>query len=68
MPTLVSRIILAGSLLLCFRDIVLAEPKTTPAVAEDQRLLPYVKPDQMIDIGGRRIHLRCGGSGGPRLF
>jgi pimeloyl-ACP methyl ester carboxylesterase len=67
-PILVPRVILAAALLLFFGDIVLAEPKAAPAVVEDQRLLPYVRPDQMIDIGGRRIHLRCSGSGGPTVI
>ena len=36
-------------------------------MAEDQRLLPYVEPGQLVDIGGRRINLHCSGSGGPTV-
>jgi hypothetical protein len=32
---------------------------------EDQKLLPYAEPGQLVDIGGRRINLRCTGGGGP---
>lgn len=39
----------------------------TPATREDARLLPYIKPGQLIDIGGRRINLYCTGAGGPTV-
>jgi len=44
--------------------------KPTPPLraAEDQRLLPYAKPGQLVDIGGRRINLRCTGNGGPAVI
>jgi pimeloyl-ACP methyl ester carboxylesterase len=70
MPTLARRAILAAqaaSLLLSISDIVLAEPTAAPAIAEDQRMLPYVEPGQMVDIGGRRINMHCTGSGGPTV-
>jgi hypothetical protein len=53
------------TLLLAIGDSVLAQPNPAPTAAEDQRLLPYVKPGQLVDIGGRRINLRCTGTGGP---
>jgi hypothetical protein len=46
---------------------VLAQPKLAPETAEDQRLLPYVEPGQLVDIGGRRINLHCTGSGAPTV-
>jgi pimeloyl-ACP methyl ester carboxylesterase len=51
-------------------DVVLAEPAPVPvpATAEDERLLPYVKPGQLVDIGGRRINLHCTGAGGPTVI
>jgi len=53
-------------LLLSVLDIVLAQP--VPAVAEDQRLLPYVAPGQLVNIAGRRINIRCAGSGRPTVI
>ena len=49
-------------------DVVLAQPKPAPATAEDQRMLPYVEPGQLVDIGGRRINLHCTGAGGPTVI
>ena len=71
MPTLARRAILAAlaiTLLLSISDIVLAEPTPAPAIAEDQRILPYVEPGQLVDIGGRRINLHCTGAGGPTVI
>ena len=71
MPTLTLRVIvaaLAAALLLSISDIVLAEPTPAPAMAEDQRLLPYVEPGQLVDIGGRRINLHCTGAEGPTVI
>jgi pimeloyl-ACP methyl ester carboxylesterase len=31
-------------------------------------MLPYAKPGQLVDIGGRRINLRCTGSGTPTVI
>jgi pimeloyl-ACP methyl ester carboxylesterase len=59
---------LAAALLLFISDIVLAEPAPVPAAAEDQRLLPYAKPSQLVDIGGRRINLHCLGADGPTVI
>jgi pimeloyl-ACP methyl ester carboxylesterase len=58
---------LAAALLFFIGDVVLAQPKLAPETAEDQRLLPYVEPGQLIDIGGRRINLHCTGSGAPTV-
>jgi pimeloyl-ACP methyl ester carboxylesterase len=35
---------------------------------EDQRMLPYTEPSQLVDIGGRRINLQCAGTGGPTVI
>jgi hypothetical protein len=59
---------LAAALLLSVGDVVLAPAEAAPAVAEDQRLLPNVKPSLLIDIGGRRINLQCTGAGGPTVI
>jgi pimeloyl-ACP methyl ester carboxylesterase len=34
---------------------------------EDQRILPYAEPGQLIDIGGRHINMQCAGSGAPTV-
>jgi pimeloyl-ACP methyl ester carboxylesterase len=70
MPTLSLRaglIALAAALLLSVSDIVFAEPTSVPALVEDKRLLLYVKPGQLVDIGGRRINLHCTGVGAPSV-
>src|SRR5882672_3753289 len=66
-PTFALRSILAA-LLLSISDIVLAESAAAPGTAEDQRMLPYVEPGQLVDIGGRRINLHCTGAGGPTVI
>jgi pimeloyl-ACP methyl ester carboxylesterase len=66
-PDLISRFVL-GALLLSIGDVVLAQRVPAPAIAEDQRLLPYAEPSQLIDIGGRHINLRCIGHGGPPVI
>ena len=66
MPTFGLGSILAA-LLLFIGDIVLAQPDAAPTTAEDQRMLPYVEPGQLVDIGGRRINLHCTGAGGPTV-
>jgi pimeloyl-ACP methyl ester carboxylesterase len=68
MATFALRAILAAALLLSIGDVVLAEPTPAPAMGEDQRLLPYVEPGQLVDIGGRRINLHCTGAGGPTVI
>ena len=39
-----------------------------PAMAEDQRILPYAEPGRQIDIGGRRINMHCAGTGTPTVI
>ena len=63
MPSFAPRAILAA-LLLSLGDDVLAQP----APAEEQRLLSYVAPGQVVDIGGRRINLHCTGAGSPTVI
>jgi len=70
MPTRAHRAIvaaLAANLLLSVGDVVRAQPEPAPAVAEDQRILPYAAPGQLVDIGGRHINLLCRGDGGPTV-
>jgi hypothetical protein len=67
MPTLVLRAILTAALLLSIGGVVLAQSEPAPATAEDPRLLPYLEPGQLVDIGGRRINLYCTGSGAPTV-
>ncbi len=70
MPTLALRAtlaVLAVALLLSISGVVLAQSEPPPGMAEDQRLLPYVEPGQLVDIGGRRINLHCAGSGAPTV-
>jgi hypothetical protein len=68
MPALTLRAILTAVLLLSIGDVVLAQPKPAPALGEDNRMLPYVEPGQLIDIGGRRINLQCmGTANGPTV-
>jgi pimeloyl-ACP methyl ester carboxylesterase len=64
-PTFAHRVSLAA-LLLFLGTVVLSEPASP--LAEDQRLLPYAEPGRLVDIGGRRINLRCSGSGGPTVI
>jgi pimeloyl-ACP methyl ester carboxylesterase len=54
---------------LFFADVALAQPTPTPspATAEDPRLLPYVKPGQLVDIGGRHINMHCAATGAPTV-
>jgi len=58
---------LAATLLLSFASVVPAQPEPAPATAEDQRMLPYAQPGQLVDIGGRRINMHCAGSGAPTV-
>jgi pimeloyl-ACP methyl ester carboxylesterase len=67
MPTLVPRSIV-GALLLSIGNLALAQPEPAPAVAEDQRLLPYTRPNQLVDIGGRHINMHCAGAGKPTVI
>ncbi|MBV8878212.1 MAG: alpha/beta fold hydrolase, partial [Gammaproteobacteria bacterium] len=56
-----------GALLLSSATVVLGQPGPAPVAAEDQRLLPYTRPAQLVDIGGRRINMHCAGAGGPTV-
>src|SRR4029077_63344 len=60
---------LTAALPLSFGDVALAQPTPTlsPVTAEDTRLLPYVKPGQLVDIGGRHINMHCAGTGAPTV-
>jgi pimeloyl-ACP methyl ester carboxylesterase len=66
MLTFVLRAILAV-MLISIGGAVLAQPTPAPSTAEDHRILPYVRPGQLVDIGGRRINLHCTGAGGPTV-
>ena len=59
---------MSAALLLSIGDVVLAQPESAPAMAEDPGMLPYVEPGQLVDIGGRRINLHCTGAGGPTVI
>jgi pimeloyl-ACP methyl ester carboxylesterase len=59
---------LATTLLLSISGVVLAQPEPVQAVVEDTSMLPYVEPGQRVDIGGRRINLRCTGIGSPAVI
>ena len=70
-PTFARRLTLlpqAAALLLSTGGVVPAQPEPALASAEDQRLLPYVQPGQLVDIGGRRINMHCAGSGRPTVI
>lgn len=58
---------LSATLLHSVGDVVLARSQLEPATAEDQRMLPYVEPGQLVDIGGRHINMHCAGSGSPTV-
>jgi len=45
-----------------------SQTPSTPSIAEDQRLLSYIAPGLLVDIGGRRINLHCMGSGAPTVI
>jgi pimeloyl-ACP methyl ester carboxylesterase len=67
-PALTLRATLTAVLLLSIGDVVLAQPKPAPVLGEDNRMLSYVEPGQLIDIGGRRINLQCMGTAkGPTV-
>jgi pimeloyl-ACP methyl ester carboxylesterase len=59
---------LAAALPLSIGDIALAQPNPPPSLVEDERLLAYVQPGQLVDIGGRRINLHCMGAGSPTVI
>jgi pimeloyl-ACP methyl ester carboxylesterase len=47
---------------------VIAQAEATSSIVEDQRMLPYAQPGQLVDIGGRRINLQCMGNKGPTVI
>ena len=54
----------AATLLLLFPyQPATPQPASVPTANEDQRLLAYVEPGLLIDIGGRRINIHCMGVG-----
>jgi pimeloyl-ACP methyl ester carboxylesterase len=67
MPRFALHAILAA-LVLSIGDAVVAQPASAPFMSEDQRMLPYVGPGQLVDIGGRRINLHCAGAGSPTVI
>jgi pimeloyl-ACP methyl ester carboxylesterase len=64
----VTLVALGSALLLSIGGVVPAQPEPVPATAEDQRMLAYVQPGQLVDIGGRRINMLCAGSGRPTVI
>jgi pimeloyl-ACP methyl ester carboxylesterase len=64
---------LATLLLTTLTTTVKADPERSntvtpaPAMAEDQRMLPYIAPGQLVDIGGRHINMHCVGTGTPTV-
>jgi len=46
---------LVAATLFSIGDVVLAQPEPALVLAEDQRILPYVEPGQLVDIGGQYI-------------
>lgn len=55
-------------LLLSIGNVVLAQEEPAAPIVEDQRLLPYVNPGQLVDIGGRHINMQCAGAGTPTVI
>jgi pimeloyl-ACP methyl ester carboxylesterase len=53
-------------LLLSSSKVALAQSDPPPPT-EDERMLPYVKPGQLIDVGGRHINMYCVGNGSPTV-
>ncbi len=58
----------AAVVLLPTGGVAFAEPESVSVITEDQRLLTYLNPGQLVDIGGRRINLHCAGAGGPTVI
>ena len=67
MPTLTPRATLAAVMLLSMGNVVLTQPDPVSTTVEDQRMLPYIEPGQLVDIGGRHINMHCAGAGGPTV-
>jgi pimeloyl-ACP methyl ester carboxylesterase len=58
---------LSAVLLLSIDGVSLGQFEPAAATEEDSRLLSYLGPGQLVDIGGRRINLHCSGSGTPTV-
>src|SRR5450631_1885254 len=60
----------AAASMLSIVEAAVAQTESGPAIAEDQRMLPYIEPGLLVDIGGRRINLHCMGAGvgGPTVI
>jgi len=68
MPYSPPRALWVAALVLNISDSVLAQSNSSPAIAEDQRMLPYIEPGRLVDIGGRRINLHCTGADSPTVI
>ena len=66
MRTLTHRAMLTV-LLLCCGELVYAGASGT-SQHEDPRILPYTRPGQLVDVGGRHINLLCTGTGSPTVI
>lgn len=60
------RAIIATSILLLTSAAGAAEPHAAPA--SDPALAIYAKPGELVDVGGRKLDLRCSGSGTPAVM
>lgn len=69
-PGIVLRLFAAGTALalVLASGMGLAQAAPATTATEDMSMLPYAEPGQRVDIGGRRINLRCSGSGSPAVI
>jgi len=44
-----------------------AQPSVAAPVAVDSRMLPYARPGQLVDVGGRHLNMVCSGTGSPTV-
>src|SRR5579871_456509 len=56
-----------SALALSMSGEAVSQTKPAPAIADYEGLLPYIEPGQLVDIGGRRLNLKCSGSGLPTV-
>ena len=54
---------IAVASILALQSAAAGEPPVAPKV--DPALVVYAKPGELVDIGGRKLNLRCSGSGSP---
>ena len=54
---------IAVASILALQSAAAGEPPVAPKV--DPALAVYAKPGELVDIGGRKLNLRCSGSGSP---